>query len=90
MNTTITPASLSLFFPPPYVLTPTAQPTIERVKEEVKALEEYICVNFEEITDELASNERMTLAVKAFVSFFIYYLFTYIFLHTTYRSCRIS
>ncbi|XP_050698245.1 uncharacterized protein LOC126986309 isoform X2 [Eriocheir sinensis] len=67
-NTTVTTlASLSMFFPPPDAFTPAARPTIARIREEVKELEEYICVNFKEILDELGSNEPLTNAGKAFV-----------------------
>ena len=65
---TSTPASLSLFFPPASSFTPASQPTIQKVKEGVKDLEDYVCQNFDAIVDELTSNEGLTTAVKAFVS----------------------
>lgn len=62
-----TAASLTMFFPPTSSFIATSQPTIERVKEEVEDLENYLCDNFDVIVDELTSNEELTSAVKAFM-----------------------
>ncbi|XP_045104403.1 uncharacterized protein LOC123499934 [Portunus trituberculatus] len=62
-----TSASLALFFPPTSSFTATSQPTIEKVKEDVKELEDYLCENFDVVLDELTSNEELTSAVKAFM-----------------------
>ncbi|MPC14325.1 ATP-binding cassette sub-family A member 1 [Portunus trituberculatus] len=59
-----TSASLALFFPPTSSFTATSQPTIEKVKEDVKELEDYLCENFDVVLDELTSNEELTFLME--------------------------